>query len=69
VQTGPVGQPQHDSGRVSSTDRPYRRMPDVAEIIATYERIGTVTGLAEHYGVPRHTAQGWMGRARRLNSR
>jgi hypothetical protein len=50
------------------TGRPYRRMPDAEEIIATYERIGTVTGLAEHYGVPRHTAQGWMGRARKLSS-
>jgi hypothetical protein len=45
--------------------RAYRRMPDADELRAVYERIGTVTGVAEHYGVPRHTAQGWMGRLRK----
>lgn len=49
-----------ESGRV------YRRMPDVSELRAVYDRIGSVTGVAKHYGVPRHTAQGWMGRLRKL---
>jgi hypothetical protein len=45
--------------------RPYRRMPEATEVLAAYQRIGTITGLAEHYGVPRHTATAW---ARRLRS-
>jgi hypothetical protein len=45
--------------------RPYRRMPDATEVLAAYQRIGTITGLADHYGVPRHTATAW---ARRLRS-
>ncbi|WP_131817321.1 hypothetical protein [Nocardia salmonicida] len=45
--------------------RPYRRMPDVDELRSLYEDLGTVTALAKHYGVPRHTAQGWMGRLRK----
>ncbi|MFF0531164.1 hypothetical protein ACFYT3_22595 [Nocardia amikacinitolerans] len=47
--------------------RAYRRMPDVNELRAAYERLGTVTAVAKHYGVPRHTAQGWMGRLRKLD--
>ncbi|WP_435593645.1 hypothetical protein [Nocardia sp. bgisy118] len=46
--------------------RAYRKMPDIGELRATYERLGTVTAVAKHYGVPRHTAQGWMGRLRKL---
>ncbi|WP_147404366.1 hypothetical protein [Nocardia panacis] len=48
--------------------RVYRRMPDPDELRANFEIIGTVTGLAKKYGVPRHTAQGWMGRLRKINS-
>jgi hypothetical protein len=40
-------------------------MPDASEVLAAYQRIGTITGLAEHYDVPRHTATAW---ARRLRS-
>ncbi|MFJ4649657.1 hypothetical protein ACIP5Y_00110 [Nocardia sp. NPDC088792] len=47
--------------------RAYRRMPDIGELRATYERMGTVTAVARHYGVPRHTAQGWIGRLRKLD--
>jgi hypothetical protein len=47
--------------------RAYRRMPDAEEVKAVYEAAGTVTGVAEHYGVPRHTAKGWIGRLRKLN--
>jgi transposase len=34
---------------------------DLAEV---YQRLGGVTAVAEHYDVPRHTAQGWIGRLR-----
>ncbi|MDM4718686.1 hypothetical protein QTQ03_03400 [Micromonospora sp. WMMA1363] len=43
--------------------RVYRRMPE--DVVEVFNRIGTVTAVAEHYGVPRHTAQGWIGRLRR----
>jgi hypothetical protein len=43
----------------------YRRMPNTAEVLAAYEQIGTITGIAKHFGVPRHTAQGWMTRIRK----
>ena len=46
-------------------DRAYRRMPDVASLKAAYARTHTITGLAAHFGVPRHTAQGWVTRLRR----
>ncbi len=46
-------------------DRAYRRMPDPAEVKATYLASRTITGVAEHYGVPTHTAQGWVSRLRR----
>jgi hypothetical protein len=38
---------------------------DVAE---TFAQIGSVTALAVHYGVPRHTAQGWVNRLRRAQA-
>jgi hypothetical protein len=44
--------------------RAYRRMPDPAEVLAAYAQAGSITGLAEHYGVPRHTANGWARRLR-----
>jgi hypothetical protein len=54
------------SAAESRSGRAYRRMPAAEELRATYEQIGTVTGVAKHYGVPRHTAQGWMARIRKL---
>lgn len=44
--------------------RAYRRMPDPDEVLAAYAQTGSITGLAEHYGVPRHTANGWARRLR-----
>jgi hypothetical protein len=40
-------------------------MPEPEQVLAAYERVGTITGLANHFEVPRHTATGW---ARRLRS-
>jgi transposase-like protein len=37
-------------------------MPE--DLAQVYAEIGSVTALARHYGVPRHTAQGWVGRMR-----
>jgi hypothetical protein len=45
--------------------RAYRRMPEPAEVLAAYAQAGSITGLAQQYGVPRHTANGWARRLRR----
>jgi hypothetical protein len=46
----------------AATGRVYRRMPeDIAEV---YAQTQSVTAVARHYDVPRHTAQGWMNRLR-----
>ena len=42
--------------------RAYRRMPQ--DLAAVYNRVGGATAIAEHYGVPRHTVQGWLRRLR-----
>jgi transposase-like protein len=46
----------------TSAGRAYRRMPD--DLSEVYEELESVTAVARHYGVPRHTAQGWMNRLR-----
>lgn len=45
--------------------RAYRRAPEVEELEAAYAETGTIAGVAEHFGVPVHTAQGWISRLRR----
>lgn len=56
------------AGRKATGDRTdvraYRRMPEPDEVMAAYTTAGTITGLAEHFGVPRHTANGWARRLR-----
>jgi hypothetical protein len=49
----------------SEKGRAYRRMPEASELQTVYDKVGTVTGVAKHFGVPRHTAQGWMARLRK----
>ena len=44
--------------------RAYRRMPEATEVAALYRAAGSATAVAEHYGVPRHTASGWVRRLR-----
>ena len=44
--------------------RAYRRMPLADEVLAAYRQVGTVSGLAEYFGVPRHTVSGWARRLR-----
>jgi hypothetical protein len=49
----------------TSGGRAYRRMPPVNEVMAAYRQVGSVSGLAEHFDVPRHTVQGWARQLRR----
>jgi hypothetical protein len=44
--------------------RAYRRMPEPHEVLSAYREVGGTTALARHYGVPRHTATGWLRRLR-----
>lgn len=48
----------------SESGRPYRRMPEPSEVLAAYGQIGTITGVADAFGVPRHTAASWARRLR-----
>ncbi|GAA3723976.1 hypothetical protein [Streptomyces tremellae] len=75
--TAPVPpHPQTDSGdggRAPSppraetrTERPYRKMPDEAEVREVFLRTGSVGKVARHYDVPRYTAQAWVDRLRRM---
>jgi hypothetical protein len=62
-----AGRERRAADRVGAGEaRAYRRMPDPDEAFAVYQELGTITNLAEHYGVPRHTAQGWATRLRRM---
>ncbi|GLY94107.1 hypothetical protein [Actinoplanes sp. NBRC 103695] len=45
-----------------TSGRAYRVSPD--DLAAVFDEIGTAAGVAEHYQVPRHTAQGWIRRLR-----
>jgi hypothetical protein len=42
--------------------RAYRRAPE--DIVTVFNQAPSATALARHYGVPRHTVQGWLRRLR-----
>jgi hypothetical protein len=48
----------------SNGRRAYRRMPESSEVLDAYRQVGGTTALARHFGVPRHTATGWLRRLR-----
>lgn len=52
------------AGETPKDERAYRRMPPAEEVMAAYGQVGTVSGLADFFGVPRHTVQGWARRLR-----
>jgi hypothetical protein len=54
-----------DAGE-ATTGRAYRRMPDQDEVVAAWRQSGSTSAVAEHFGVPRHTATGWLRRLRGL---
>jgi hypothetical protein len=47
-------------------ERPYRRMPDAADVKAVFHRNDSVGEVARHFSVPRYTAQAWIDRLRRI---
>jgi hypothetical protein len=48
------------------TERVYRRMPD--DFAAVYRQASTAAAIADHYDVPRYTAQGWIGRYKKQDA-
>jgi hypothetical protein len=56
---------QRSDGQRSAGRRAYRRMPEAREVLDAYRKLGGTTALARHFGVPRHTATGWLRRLRR----
>lgn len=50
---------------VQTQERAYRRMPPADEVMAAYQQVGSISGLAEHFNVPGHTAQGWARQLRK----
>ena len=55
-----------ESTEPKKAGRAYRRMPEPNEVIDAFQQSGRVTAVAEHFGVPRHTATGWLRRLRRM---
>ena len=49
----------------AGVERAYRKMPPADDVMGAYRQVGTISGLAEHFGVPTHTVQGWARRLRR----
>jgi hypothetical protein len=47
-----------------SGTRAYRRMPEPDQVMDVYRETGSITAVAEHFGVPRHTVAGWARRLR-----
>jgi hypothetical protein len=50
------------TARGAGGGRAYRRMPD--DLASVFKQAGGATAVAAHYGVPRHTVQGWLRRLR-----
>jgi hypothetical protein len=53
-------------GEEPKAGRAYRRMPEQDDVVAAWQQSGSASAVAEHFGVPRHTATGWLRRLRSL---
>jgi hypothetical protein len=50
------------SAEGTGRNRAYRRAP--GDVVEVYSQAPSAAALASHYGVPRHTVQGWLRRLR-----
>jgi len=64
VHNGAGGKRAAKEAAAGNGERAYRRMPDPGTVMKAYERIGTISGLAEHFDVPHHTVTHWARRLR-----
>jgi len=55
------------AAKAAGGERAYRRMPE--DFAAVYRQASTPAAIADHYGVPRHTAQGWIRRTKAADHR
>jgi len=64
--TGARARGGESAGRTAAagkgTGRAYRRLPD--DLASVYRQTSSATALADLYGVPRHTVNGWLRRLR-----
>jgi hypothetical protein len=60
-----AGAARQAAAPVEGRERVYRRMPPAEEVMAAYQQVGSVSGLADHFNVPRHTVQGWARQLRK----
>jgi hypothetical protein len=54
-----------DAAPTAGGGRAYRRMPD--DFRAVYQQTSSPAAIADHYGVPRYTAHGWIRRIKAGN--
>ncbi|HEV2375433.1 MAG TPA: hypothetical protein VGS19_25135, partial [Streptosporangiaceae bacterium] len=66
--SAPGKQAAPESARRVGPGRSYRRAPDPDVLAAVYEETNSIAGVAERFGVPTHTAQGWISRLRQKNA-
>ena len=57
-----------DTAAAPTAARAYRRMPEQDDVVAAWQASGSTTAVAAHFGVPRHTASGWLRRLRTLGA-
>jgi hypothetical protein len=60
-----VRPPRQAAAPAETRERAYRRMPPAEEVMAAYLQVGSINGLAQHFNVPGHTAQGWARQLRK----
>jgi hypothetical protein len=57
-----------DTAATPKAARAYRRMPEPDEVVAAWQDSGSTSAVAAHFGVPRHTASGWLRRLRAMGA-
>ncbi|GIJ63181.1 hypothetical protein Vau01_106970 [Virgisporangium aurantiacum] len=55
---------QTPTRKTARTSRAYRRMPEQADVVAAWNDSRSTIQVADHFGVPRHTATSWLRRLR-----
>ena len=61
-----VAHKQATAVTTAGADRVYRKTPD--DFAAVYRQASTAAAIADHYGVPRHTAHGWINRLKKQDA-
>lgn len=54
----------HRKANATDDGRAYRRMPEADKVLKAYQKVGTISALAEHFDVPVYTVHSWARRLR-----